>query len=98
LLAAIARPDRLRQTLATLGAALRDERILPDHRLYTRSDVAGLNPELLWVTTAKDAVKIPTDWLGDTRLAVLEEELRELPPYGLVEFVLERLSRRGGPA
>jgi tetraacyldisaccharide 4'-kinase len=97
LLAAIARPDRLRQTLAALGAVLRDERILPDHRLYTRADLASLDSELLWVTTAKDAVKIPADWLGDTKLAVLEEELRELPPYGLVEFVLERLSASGGP-
>ena len=91
LLAAIARPDRLALDLESLGAAVCARRIFADHHGYTPADLAGLDPDLLWVTTAKDAVKIPPAWAGPAELVVLEEELARESALPLVEFVASKL-------
>jgi tetraacyldisaccharide 4'-kinase len=87
---AIARPDRLCADLRALGADVREVRAFADHHPYRRRDLAGLASELRWITTGKDAVKIPAEWLsGD--VDVLEEEVE---PRGrsVADWVIARLS------
>jgi len=91
LLAAIARPDRLASDLAELGAEISARRVFADHHRYTRADLATLDPALLWVTTAKDAVKIPPSWLTDAELVVLDEDVERESSLPLVDFVSARL-------
>lgn len=95
LLCAIARPDRLRADLAELGASVVAQRIFPDHHRYRRSDLEALDPSLPWLTTEKDAVKIPAAWARGVELRVLEEELRSEDGDALVDFVLQGLARQG---
>ncbi|MFI5315942.1 MAG: tetraacyldisaccharide 4'-kinase [Myxococcota bacterium] len=90
-LAAIARPDRLARDLAELGAEICARRVFRDHHAYAPADLAGLDPDLLWVTTAKDAIKIPPAWAAGAELAVLEEEVDRASGLPLVEFVASRL-------
>ncbi|HTO52082.1 MAG TPA: tetraacyldisaccharide 4'-kinase [Myxococcota bacterium] len=92
LLAAIARPDRLAADLESLGAELCARRVWSDHHGYQPRDLADLERELLWVTTAKDAVKIPPAWAGDAELVVLEEDVERASALPLVDFVAARLS------
>ena len=91
LLAAIARPDTLRRELTGLGAYLDEERIFPDHHLYRRRDVEDLSDRRLWVTTAKDAVKLPADWCAGRRVWVLEEEVEPLRSGALIDWLLAKL-------
>ncbi len=95
LLAAIARPDRLRGELVGLGAKIAVERFFADHHRYRRSDLASLDPGIPWVTTEKDAVKIPASWVASATLSVLEEEVRPWGTGHLIDLVLERVQRRG---
>lgn len=94
LLAAIARPDRLRAELGALGAEVSMQRVFADHHRYRRSDIASLDPGVTWVTTEKDAVKIPASWAGETEICVLEQEVRPSHRGALIDFVLEKLQRR----
>lgn len=91
LLAAIARPDRLAHDLEALGAEICARRVFADHHGYARADVADLDPELLWITTAKDAIKIPPSWVQPGRLAVLEEEVDRASGAPLVDFVAAKV-------
>jgi tetraacyldisaccharide 4'-kinase len=91
LLAAIARPDRLADELRTLGAEVNALRVFRDHHPYAASDLAGLDPNLLWVTTAKDAVKIPPSWAAGPELVVLEEEVVPQDGEALAAWVESRL-------
>ena len=91
MLAAIARPDRLARELEALGAELCARRVFADHHGYRPVDVAGLDPELLWVTTAKDAVKLPASWVEPGRLVVLEEEVDPTSAAALVDFVAAKV-------
>jgi tetraacyldisaccharide 4'-kinase len=95
ILVAIARPDRLAGDLERLGARVLGRRFFPDHHLYREADLAPLDPTLLWVTTAKDAVKIPLEWVKGKRVAVLEEEVRVADGAKLLDFVLSRPRRAG---
>lgn len=92
LLAAIARPDRLARDLAELGAEICARRTFADHHAYSPADLRGLDPGLLWVTTAKDAVKIPPAWAGTAELVVLEEDVERDGALPLVDFVVSRLA------
>jgi tetraacyldisaccharide 4'-kinase len=92
--AAIARPDRLRDGLARLGASIAELRGFPDHHLYTRGDLAGLAPGRSWITTAKDAVKIPPEWLEGRTVLVLEERLLPLGTGRLVAWLSDALDAR----
>jgi tetraacyldisaccharide 4'-kinase len=97
-LAALARPDSLRRTLTALGASIVAERLFPDHHLYTLRDVAGLPRPLRWITTGKDAVKLPGEWLVDHAIEVLEEQVRPAASGpDLVEWVLSRLAAAQSP-
>jgi len=91
LLAAIARPDRLARDLEALGAEVCARRTFADHHGYRPADVAGLDPELLWVTTAKDAIKIPASWVEPGRLVILEEEVERASALALVDFVAAKV-------
>jgi tetraacyldisaccharide 4'-kinase len=91
LLAAIARPDRLARDLEALGAELCARRTFADHHGYRPADVAGLDPELLWVTTAKDAIKIPASWVDPGRLVVLEEQVDPAGGAPLADWIDARL-------
>jgi tetraacyldisaccharide 4'-kinase len=93
LLAAIARADRMKRDLEALGAAVVELRTYPDHHLYKRKEIEALDPAHGWVTTAKDAVKIPPSWAAGRRIAVMEEEVRPEEPHRLMEWILERLDR-----
>ncbi|MCE2390050.1 MAG: tetraacyldisaccharide 4'-kinase [Proteobacteria bacterium] len=94
-LAAIARPDRLVNGLEDLGARVASLRLRPDHHAYRRSDIQALDPSLTWLTTAKDAVKIPADWVGETELWALEEEVEPEDAGALVDFVVRRIDAAG---
>ena len=91
ILAAIARPDRLARELGELGAELAARRVFRDHHLYRAEDLAGLDPSLLWITTAKDAVKLDAAWDEGRALFVLEEEVEPLSGARLADFVVARL-------
>jgi tetraacyldisaccharide 4'-kinase len=86
-LAAIARPDRFARDLTELGAEICARRVFADHHAYARADLAGLDPALLWVTTAKDAIKIPPAWAEGAELAVLDEDVDRASGMPLVDFV-----------
>lgn len=98
LLAAVARPDRFRRLLEERGAAVVESRVFPDHHLYRREEIAQLEATLTWVTTAKDAVKIPAGWLGPRRLLALDESVRAEDARPLLEWVGHRLEAPRSPA
>jgi tetraacyldisaccharide 4'-kinase len=91
LLAALARPGGLRQTLIGAGARIAAERLFADHHLYTDREQAQLSPDVRWITTGKDAVKLSADRLGARRVDVLEEEVRPARGEALVDWILDRL-------
>ena len=66
-----------------------------DHHLYTHAEIATLDPDLIWLTTTKDAVKIPSAWAEGRRVLVLEEEVELEQPHEFIEWVVERLSAAG---
>ncbi len=74
-----------------VAGTIESKRVFPDHYLYRRDDVGGLDPDLLWVTTAKDAVKIPAAWTGATPVWVLEEEVRPLEEGRLLSWLVREL-------
>ncbi|MFQ5514512.1 MAG: tetraacyldisaccharide 4'-kinase [Myxococcota bacterium] len=89
-LAAIARPQAFERSLRELGAEPVARSLHPDHHFYTRADIEALDPKLLWVTTAKDAIKIPASWVRRRRVMVLEEQVEPCPGPGLVDWICER--------
>jgi tetraacyldisaccharide 4'-kinase len=91
LLAAIARPDRLERDLARLGAEVVERRLRADHAIYERREIETLDPDLCWVTTAKDAVKLPADWAAGREVLVLEEQVHPESAAPLADWVLERI-------
>ena len=90
---AIARSDRLVQGLETLGADVVEMRRFSDHHLYKREELVALDPGLRWVTTAKDAVKIPPAWVAGREISVLEEEVRPEEPHRLIGWIVAELER-----
>ncbi|MGE5503840.1 MAG: tetraacyldisaccharide 4'-kinase [Actinomycetota bacterium] len=64
--AGIGRPDKFFATVEGVGAKLADAVDFADHHLYSRAEIEGLieladRDDAQLVTTAKDAVRIPTD-------------------------------------
>ncbi len=64
------------------------------HNPYQRQDIQALTPDLHWIMTAKDAVKIPFVWATGRQVHVLEESVRPEEPTGLVEWIIRRLDPR----
>jgi tetraacyldisaccharide 4'-kinase len=94
-LAAIARPERLCDAAAVLGARVQAVRRFADHHAYESDEIRALDPTLLWITTAKDAVKIPPAWVTSARLLALEEEVEPAGALELLEWLQARLSGAG---
>jgi len=93
--AAIARPDRLADTLRAHGARVREIVQFPDHHGYRPRDLEALSPDHLWVTTAKDAVKLPPRWRREREVVVLEEAVDSPDAPALLEWLLARLHSAG---
>jgi tetraacyldisaccharide 4'-kinase len=96
LLAGVARPDRFEHQLERLGAVIEGRRLFADHHPYKRGDLQGLDAELTWITTSKDAVKIPAAWAGDCRVWVLEEEVRPVEEGRLLAWIVQHLDAGRG--
>ena len=95
-LAAIARPEQVIRSLEALGARVVRVEARADHHAYSRAEISALDPALRWVTTAKDAVKIPAEWTAGRELDVLEETVAPLPPTSLADWVCDRLDLQIG--
>jgi tetraacyldisaccharide 4'-kinase len=92
LLAGIARPEGLRRTLEGLGARVVVERVFPDHHRYRAADVADLvRHGVVWITTEKDALKLPASWTAGARVLVLGIELEVEAPERLLDWLEARL-------
>jgi tetraacyldisaccharide 4'-kinase len=92
LLCGVAQPAGVRRTLVALGARVVAERLFRDHHAYARQDVAGLASEApLWVTTEKDAVKLPASWVAPADVRVLAIEFEPDEPEALLDQVEAKL-------
>jgi tetraacyldisaccharide 4'-kinase len=92
LIAGLARPSSLRNTLLQLGARVVAERTFRDHHRYRRGDLAHLAGEApLWITTEKDALKITPDWTGRADVRVLEIDLDVAQSDTLVDWLESKL-------
>ena len=56
-----------------------------------RADLRGLRDDLPWLTTGKDAVKIPERWLKGRTLLVLEEEVKPREAGRMADWLLAQL-------
>jgi tetraacyldisaccharide-1-P 4'-kinase len=95
LLAAVARPDRLERDVAALGAEIGARHLRPDHSDYERSEIEGLDPARTWLTTAKDAIKLPSDWALGREILVLEEEVQREAATPLADWTFEQIGSPG---
>jgi tetraacyldisaccharide 4'-kinase len=83
-LCGLGQPESFERSLQELGARGAISLRFPDHYQYLRADLEQAREAVRAgrlagiVTTEKDAVKIPADWLGDTRCLVLEVDLELL--------------------
>ena len=92
LIAGLARPASLRNTLLQLGARVVAERTFRDHHRYRRGDLKYLAREApLWITTAKDALKITPDWIGGADVRVLEIDLKVEQADPLIDWLESKL-------
>ncbi len=55
---ALGNPQAFEATLRTLGLAIREHRVFPDHHRYERAELEGLGGTRPLVVSAKDAVKL----------------------------------------
>jgi tetraacyldisaccharide 4'-kinase len=93
-LSSLGQPESFERTLADLGAVNALPVRFRDHHPYTEPDLrrvcerVGLEGLSGIVTTEKDSVKIPPEWLGETRCLVLEIDLRFLWGQDAIEELL----------
>jgi tetraacyldisaccharide 4'-kinase len=92
--AGVARPGRLARDVESCGARVVRLCAFPDHHSYSRADLEALESDLPWITTAKDAVKLPDAWLAGRRVWVLEESVVEPPGQDLCGWVERSIERR----
>jgi tetraacyldisaccharide 4'-kinase len=98
-LSALGQPESFERTLAELGADSVQPARFPDHHAYHAGDLervaAAAHEADGVVTTEKDAVKIPSEWLTGTRCLVLEIDLQFLRGQAELEQLLrERIQDR----
>ncbi|MBW2269349.1 MAG: tetraacyldisaccharide 4'-kinase [Deltaproteobacteria bacterium] len=92
LLCGVAEPASVRRTLAELGARVVAERRFRDHHVYAPGDVGGLAQAApLWVTTEKDAVKLPASWVVPADVRVLAIEFAPDEPAALLDWIEAKL-------
>ena len=92
-LCGLASPTGFERSLESLGALIVARRILPDHHRYRIDDLRSLHADVdCWVTTEKDAVKIPPGWLGSLDLRVLTMELEVERADELLDWIEVRLA------
>lgn len=92
LLAGIARPQGLRAHVERLGARVVCERFFADHHRWRPRDVVDLaRATPLWVTTEKDALKIPRSWVGRANVLALAIELELEGPETFLDWMETRL-------
>ncbi|HTH16913.1 MAG TPA: tetraacyldisaccharide 4'-kinase [Magnetospirillum sp.] len=94
--AGIGRPAKFFETLEAVGADLVDAHFFPDHHPYTRAEIAELAEQAeregaLLATTAKDAVRVPSDL--KPALSVLTVRLEWDTPEAL-DQLLDRVDSR----
>ena len=92
--AGLARPQKFYDTLISLGANIIGYQDFADHHPYTRSEIESLIAAAkiqgaILITTAKDAVKIPTDLRSQIR--VLEVAIQWKNEAALRQWLAERL-------
>ncbi|MEE8580864.1 MAG: tetraacyldisaccharide 4'-kinase [Myxococcota bacterium] len=93
MLAAVAHPEGFRRTLESLGARVVAERCFRDHHAYRAADLRDLAGRAeFWVTTEKDAVKIPPEWSIDCDLRVLRIEVEVEESAALLDWIEDRLA------
>lgn len=91
-LSGLARPDGLRRSVEALGARVVAERRFRDHHVYRPVDLAGLAAGApLWVTSEKDAVKIPATWAGSADVRVLTIDIEVEAPGAFLDWLEARL-------
>jgi tetraacyldisaccharide 4'-kinase len=92
-LCGLASPAGFERSLESLGALIVARCILPDHHRYRIDDLRSLHADAdCWVTTEKDAVKIPPGWLGSLDLRVLTMELEVERGDELLDWIEVRLA------
>lgn len=77
----IAHPEKFRRTLESAGIIVTDMMAFPDHHPFTDGDIArikerGTRP----VTTAKDAVRVPKDFIAGKDFDILSVDLQWTGP------------------
>ncbi|MEE2678779.1 MAG: tetraacyldisaccharide 4'-kinase [Myxococcota bacterium] len=88
----LARPGGLRRSIEALGARVVAERRFRDHHTYRPGDLSGLADEApLWVTSEKDAVKLPAKWAGAADVRVLTIDIEVEAPDLLLDWMEARL-------
>jgi len=101
LFAAVAAPERFRETVESLGATVAGHRWFRDHHAYSSRDVRGLASEArtagadMTLTTAKDKVKMDEEGWEGPALHVLEIEARVTAGLEMLTPLLASL-RSGG--
>lgn len=92
ILCGVARPAAVRRTVESLGARVVATRLFGDHHRYRRRDVRDLAAEApLWLTTEKDAGKVPASWVGRADVRVLELGLEVAEGERFLDWLEERL-------
>ena len=94
-LSGVARPQAVRASVEKLGARVVAERAFADHHAYTARDLQGLGALApLWITTEKDAGKIPPSFVRGFTLEVLalETQITDAPRF--LAWLEERLQTR----
>ncbi|HUP19421.1 MAG TPA: tetraacyldisaccharide 4'-kinase, partial [Gemmatimonadota bacterium] len=93
--AGVARPESVERFAARAGHPVSRTVAFPDHHRYRPADVALLRaeaPEAAFVTTEKDAVKLPPEWFGDRPVGVLRRRLAPRAPEVLAGLVREAMA------
>ncbi len=92
--AGIGRPEKFRETLQAAGAELRGLHGFPDHHPYTEAELRPIlaEPGVTFVTTPKDAVRLPATLRAKVRVVGVRLEWADA---GAADRLLDRLSDGG---
>ena len=78
--------------MSALGALIVGERVFADHHVYRPADVSDLVAHAaLWITTEKDALKIPRSWVGRAQVWSLAITFAVTDPPALLDWMEARL-------